>query len=136
MCVCWTRFGAFELEPVKKRSANSKQRRNKDSEKEAASQPKDVKDLDDEVESTTKDVQNIFKHLRRICAAKGRVNFFNFLVDPDSYGQTVENIFHFDFLVKDGRAGIILGKDNLPYIYIRKSAQFIVLIIVFFIDLS
>jgi len=31
-------------------------------------------------------------------------------MDPDSYGRTIENIFHFSFLLKEGNASI--GKDD------------------------
>jgi len=42
-----------------------------------------------------------------ICAVK-------FLFDPKSFTQTVENIFHFSFLVKEGKAGISVSKDGEP----------------------
>ena len=40
------------------------------------------------------------------------INFFRLVINPDDYGQTVENIFYTSFLVKDGRAGIEVKKDG------------------------
>lgn len=42
---------------------------------------------------------------------------FKFLTNPSSFTQTVENIFEFSFIVKDGWAGIALDKDDLPAVY-------------------
>lgn len=93
--------------------------------KVAGTRPKEVLAMDEEEESTTKDVQHIFKHIARACRERGRVGYFQYLVDPDSFSHTVENMFHFSFLIKDGRMGVTIGGDGVPYIYIRKP-QYVV----------
>ena len=50
---------------------------------------------------------------------RGPVNFFQLVINPDDYGQTVENIFYASFLIKDGTAGIQVDENGL--ITIRKS---------------
>jgi len=40
------------------------------------------------------------------------INFFRFVVDPEDFGQTVENIFFVSFLIREGRAGIEVKKDG------------------------
>lgn len=108
------------MEPIKKRQANARRRKAKETGVEA--KPKEVHDLKDEEESTTKDVQHIMNHVVKACRAKGRVGYFHFLVDPESFGQTVENMFHFSFLIKDGRVGVIMGREGIPYIYLREHS--------------
>jgi hypothetical protein len=49
-----------------------------------------------------------------ICAVK-------FLFDPKSFTQTVENIFHFSFLVKKGEAGIRVGPEGDPTVIYRRN---------------
>lgn len=112
------RFGALELEPLKKRQVRSHQRASRLVGESC--KPKEVQNLVNEEESTTKDVQHIMSHVVEACRARGRVGYFQFLVDPTSFGQTVENMFHMAFLVKDGRVGVIMGRDGIPYIYLRK----------------
>lgn len=80
--------------------------------------------MEDEEESTTKDVARVLDSLKKECETRGRVHYFKFLIDPDSFAHTVENMFHFSFLVKDGRAGVTLGRDGQPYVFIRKLGQF------------
>ena len=108
------------------------------------SKPKEVTDFEEEEESTTKDVMHVFKCLKRACEREGKVHYFTFLVDPMSFAHTVENMFHFAFLIKvrglvclveegrcergkltvvlplqDGRAGVEMGEDGQPYICLR-----------------
>jgi hypothetical protein len=44
------------------------------------------------------------------------VPFFETLVDPWSYTQTVENFFYLSCRVKSGNVGIFLGADNDVYV--------------------
>lgn len=49
---------------------------------------------------------------------RGPVNFFKLVINPDDFGQTVENVFYASFLIKDGTAGIHVDENGL--IIIRK----------------
>ena len=65
-----------------------------------AKQPKELVNLDQQEEMTTKGVAVVLQSLKRACEDGRKINFFRFLVDPRSFSQTVENIFHFTFLIK------------------------------------
>lgn len=60
----------------------------------------------------------MFKVLSRADTGDG-VDFLQLVVNPDDYGQTVENIFYASFLIKEGRAGIQV--DETGQIMIRIS---------------
>lgn len=34
------------------------------------------------------------------------INFFKFIINPESFGQTVENLFYLSFLIRDGKVSI------------------------------
>ena len=114
-----SRLGALDLEPLKKKQRTHTPRSK--SKQAKATKPKEVVNLEEEEESTTKDVARVLEALKKECERRGRVHYFKFLVDPNSFAHTVENMFHFSFLVKDGRAGVTLGRDGQPYVFIRKS---------------
>ncbi|XP_019615441.1 PREDICTED: EP300-interacting inhibitor of differentiation 3-like [Branchiostoma belcheri] len=44
------------------------------------------------------------------------IDYFEFVMDPDSFARTVENIFHLSYLIRDGNARIYLNDDQLPVI--------------------
>ncbi len=48
------------------------------------------------------------------------VNFFEFVCNPESFSQTVENCFYVSFLVREGRAGTDVSDDGLVMIYARE----------------
>ena len=116
------RLGTLDLEPLKKKKQAVRRKLDKESASKS-NQPKELTTLDDDEESTTKDVAHVLKCLKDGCAKEGRVHYFKFLVDPDSFAHTVENMFHFSFLIKEGRAGMSLGRDGQPYVYIRKFGK-------------
>ena len=43
----------------------------------------------------------------------GGVSFLHFVINPKSFGQTVENLFYTSFLIRDGNAGIDVDEDGL-----------------------
>ena len=44
----------------------------------------------------------------------GGVPFFRFVINPKSFGQTVENMFYVSFLIKEGAVGIQFDQYQLP----------------------
>ncbi|KAK5744911.1 hypothetical protein LTR17_001662 [Elasticomyces elasticus] len=48
------------------------------------------------------------------------VPLFEFVVNPRSFGQTVENIFYVSFLIKEGSVAVKLDEDGLPTINIEE----------------
>lgn len=38
--------------------------------------------------------------------------FLAFIINPDSFSQTVENLFYFAFLIKEGKAAIEMDDDE------------------------
>lgn len=68
---------------------------------------KDIAGPDIEQDSTPKEVEQIYTRIKRLVENKKEpAPFFKTLVDPKSFTQTVENIFHVSFLVKEGKVGV------------------------------
>lgn len=44
----------------------------------------------------------------------GGVSLFRFVINPRSFGQTVENMFYVSFLIKEGAVGILFDSHQLP----------------------
>lgn len=51
---------------------------------------------------TSNNVQLIYNKL----LDAGAVNMFRFIINPDSFAQTVENMFYLSFLIRDGKVSI------------------------------
>jgi len=61
-------------------------------------------------EETTRRVEHVYQWLEKRHDKTKDVKFWDFVADPDSFSKTAENIFHYSFLVKDGRTKL---RDNL-----------------------
>jgi hypothetical protein len=60
---------------------------------------------------TDKRVDSMCKYIRE----RGEMSFFQLVVDKDSYAKTIENIFYFSFLIKDGLASIS-ERNGVPWV--------------------
>ncbi|KAF2648253.1 Nse4-domain-containing protein [Lophiostoma macrostomum CBS 122681] len=67
---------------------------------------------------------------RRICrtaAEESAVHLFDFVVNPHSFGQTVENLFYVSFLIREGSVKVVTGEaagdDGLPVLAPPVPAQ-------------
>ncbi|NWZ16269.1 NSE4A protein, partial [Agelaius phoeniceus] len=82
-------------------------------------------------EATEKEVERILRILQthfendRIFASPANtpISFFDFVIDPNSFARTVENVFHVSFLSRDGLAKIKLDEDELPIIEPIKPSE-------------
>ncbi|GAM88870.1 hypothetical protein ANO11243_069040 [Dothideomycetidae sp. 11243] len=54
--------------------------------------------------------------------ATGGPNLFDFVINPTSFGQTVENLFYIAFLVKEGEVGIHLDDDDMPALVVNTES--------------
>lgn len=74
--------------------------------------------------STTIDQVKILKERleTECCESSTPVDFWEFLLDPESFPKTVENIFYFSFLIKDGLAK--LGRNGRIGEYLPENIMF------------
>ena len=79
--------------------------------------------------ATEKRVQEAFKQLVQEFRSNGKkpVNYFRFVVDPDSFSRTVENVFHASFLVSEGKMSLeVSEEDGSPYVRPLKKSHNVV----------
>eukprot|EP00616_Rhizochromulina_sp_CCMP1243_P018737 CAMPEP_0118980178 /NCGR_PEP_ID=MMETSP1173-20130426/27715_1 /TAXON_ID=1034831 /ORGANISM="Rhizochromulina marina cf, Strain CCMP1243" /LENGTH=322 /DNA_ID=CAMNT_0006930503 /DNA_START=1 /DNA_END=969 /DNA_ORIENTATION=+ len=104
-------------EPLRKTRAQAKGAGESDEEEEAEAVKVETiaNRKDDEIECTQKRISHLSSKLVKDSAETPDLDFFQYLVDPQSFTQTVENIFDFSFLVKKGSASLAV-QDGVPVI--------------------
>ena len=79
-----------------------------------------------ETNITDRIVQKVFRVLVEKFKENGKkpINFFAFVLDPSSFGASIENMFHVSFLIKENKAGIVICPDSeMPLIKPISSKQ-------------
>lgn len=46
----------------------------------------------------------------------GGIAYFKFIINPNSFGQTVENLFYVSFLIRDGKVGVNHDDQGMPFL--------------------
>lgn len=103
--------------PQKKKIQKKRQAREKFDPAETV-RPKEIGE--DDIQHDENAAPTLVKHVADVLEEQGGqtgINLFKFLINPESYTQTVENIFYTSFLIKDRRAAIDYDDNDEPYIY-------------------
>lgn len=115
-------LGSLEKELVLTKTKKVRQQKLKSKEPLEAQRTK-IKELDgnskdNETSNTATETERVYEILKKLFnKLKGTpLCLYSFVVNPNSFSRTIENIFYISFLVKDGYAKIYLDDDNLPVI--------------------
>ncbi|KAL8600518.1 hypothetical protein ACOMHN_005012 [Nucella lapillus] len=109
--------GTFERGEVVKKVV-ARERKPKDTEPGKTTELKQLESFNEtsKNEATTKEVESVLQTLWHHYERNGRspICYFEFVMNPDSFGQSVENIFYVSFLARDGYVQLDLDDDGLP----------------------
>jgi hypothetical protein len=102
------------LQKLEVKKIERKPRAKEDNDQEATvTEPDKIVKQDNKRDYTSTEVAEIHKHLRKKQdqSQNKPVQLLDVVVDPNSFTHTIENMFHYAFLIKEGRAGISVDSD-------------------------
>ncbi|XP_078358979.1 non-structural maintenance of chromosomes element 4 homolog A-like isoform X2 [Oculina patagonica] len=112
-------FGPLSMEPPRRTTKPKSPRDPNRPDPSQLVKPKQLEKVEAKEEATTKEVDRLHQVLYDNTGTSSSevtpVCLFKFIINPRSFGQTIENLFHLSFLVRDGRAEISL-EDGLPVV--------------------
>ncbi|KAI0062919.1 hypothetical protein BV25DRAFT_1870107 [Artomyces pyxidatus] len=114
----------FMLGPLsveqKKRNVGKRAKLEKNKADERKPQELREEDIARSENETTKHVLTIRETL---VEQDGPVNLFRFIVNPHDFAQSVENLFHLSFLIRDGECALEIEDDGNPVIFICEAPK-------------
>lgn len=114
--------GPLSIQPKERKVAErSKQPKIKKPDAQFAEKPTDLKSLENEEQTATANrIDLLKKYLPRSVGQS--INYWQFVLHPTSFTESIENVFDMAFLVRAGLVGIeFRGKE--PYIVVKKTLQ-------------
>lgn len=111
-------FGSFHAEPPPPKQRIERQKKAPSKEAKRI-MPTQLKKMDEShQEATEKEVERILGYLKSYYQddPTSPISYYEFVIDPNSFSRTVENIFHTSFLIRDGLARLYLDDAELPCI--------------------
>ncbi|KAJ7497416.1 Nse4 C-terminal-domain-containing protein [Mycena latifolia] len=106
-------LGPLSIEQ-KKRTVTKRAKFEKDKAEERKPQELKEEDIARSENETTKNVAT----LETLLEEEGPINLFKFVVNPNDFAQSVENIFYLSFLIRDGKVALETEEDGQVMIYI------------------
>ena len=110
-------YGALDVVPPK-----PKERKQRETKARQATRVKELKETQAAVVTDTQTSANqtdvIVTHVFKALVTKWRenqqqpLNYFKFVINPECFGTSVENMFHVSFLVKEGKCGVSVCPDT------------------------
>lgn len=111
-------MGSFHAEPPPPKQRIERQRKaaNKEAKRIMPTQLKKMEESHQE--ATEKEVERILGYLKTYYRDDPTIpiSYYEFVIDPNSFSRTVENMFHVSFLIRDSLARMYLDDDKLPCI--------------------
>ncbi|RXK38008.1 hypothetical protein M231_04677 [Tremella mesenterica] len=78
----------------------------------------------EDAKDTASLVKEVINVLRKTVPPGGTINYFRFVINPDDYSQTVENVFYTSFMVKEGHAGVrVLPNGEIILEHVNEDEQ-------------
>ncbi|CUA75415.1 Non-structural maintenance of chromosome element 4 [Rhizoctonia solani] len=106
----------FMLGPLsveqKKRQATQRAKLDKNKKEEVKPEELAAEDLKRSENETSENIKLVYRRLEE-CQ---RINFFKFVINPTSFGQSVENMFYVSFMIRDAKIAFEVVDDE-PFIY-------------------
>ncbi|KAJ6587042.1 Nse4 C-terminal-domain-containing protein [Mycena vulgaris] len=106
-------LGPLSIEQ-KKRTVTKRAKFEKDKAEERRPQELKEEDIARSENETTKNVAT----LEALLEEEGRTNLFKFVINPNDFAQSVENIFYLSFLIRDGKVALETDDDGQVMIFI------------------
>ncbi|VDB97937.1 unnamed protein product [Peniophora sp. CBMAI 1063] len=108
-------FGPLDIQQVV-RSKKRTKKTAKTLDEQVTPQRIEEKDIQRSENETLENVKAIKDILMESVTDEKGVNLFRFIVNPDDFAQSVENLFHLSFLVMRGECTVQVSEDGEPLI--------------------
>ncbi|KAH8828493.1 Nse4 C-terminal-domain-containing protein [Flagelloscypha sp. PMI_526] len=83
--------------------------------KEDMTRPQELKE--DDIQKSENETSKNVAELAALLETTGSINLFKFTINPNDFAQSVENMFHLSFLIRDGKVAMQY-EDGEPMIFL------------------